>query len=90
MAGALESLLQGIEMLQRDLAGVWGQHDVSEIEAKGQLFDPALHEAMSQVPDGSVPPNTVIEVLQKGYQLRGRLLRPARVIVASAPAGAET
>jgi molecular chaperone GrpE len=58
---------------------------VSEIEALGKAFDPALHEAMTLIPDGSVEPNTVIDVLQKGYVLRDRLLRPARVIVAKAP-----
>ena len=88
--GDLESLLQGVDMLQRELLGILEQHAVAEIEAMGQAFDPALHEAMSQKPDASVPPNTVIEVLQKGYQLRGRLLRPARVIVASAPKKAKT
>jgi molecular chaperone GrpE len=55
----------------------------------GTIFDPALHEAMAQRPDGSVAPNTVIEELQKGYQLRDRLLRPTRVIVARAPEDAD-
>jgi molecular chaperone GrpE len=54
---------------------------VAAIEAAGQPFDPSLHEAMQQVPDDSVAPNTVVEELQKGYRLRDRLLRPARVIV---------
>ena len=53
-----------------------------EIEALGKLFDPALHEAMAQAPDASQAPNTVLEVLQKGYKLHDRLLRPARVIIA--------
>lgn len=83
--GDLQSLLQGVEMLQRELRAILEQHEVTEIEAQGRPFDPALHEAMTQVPSTDVPPNTVIEVLQKGYQLRGRLLRPARVVVASAP-----
>jgi molecular chaperone GrpE len=87
--GNLESLLQGVEMLQRELMAVLEQHAVVEIEAKGQMFDPALHEAMSQTPNASIPPNTVIDVLQKGYQLRGRLLRPSRVVVACAPKGDE-
>jgi molecular chaperone GrpE len=57
---------------------------VVEIEAFGKPFDPAVHEAMAQVPDASVEPQTVLEVLQKGYKLRDRLLRPARVVVAQA------
>ena len=83
--GDLESLLQGVELLQRDLHGVLEQHGVTEIDAVGSEFDPGLHEAMAQKPDDSVAPNTVMEVLQKGYQLRDRLLRAARVVVAKAP-----
>ena len=80
--GDLENLLQGVELVQKGLLGVLAKHDVSEIEALGKPFDPALHEAMAQAPDASVAPNTILEVLQKGYKLRDRLLRPARVIVA--------
>ena len=60
------------------------KNGVVRIEAKGQAFDPAVHEAMAQAPDDSVAPNTVIEEMQTGYKLRDRLLRPARVIVATA------
>ncbi len=83
--GDLESLLQGVELVQRDLHTVLEQHGVTEINAVGSEFDPGLHEAMAQRPDDSVSPNTVTEVLQKGYQLRGRLLRAARVVVAKPP-----
>jgi molecular chaperone GrpE len=84
-AGDLESFLQGVELVQRELLGILSEHSVNEVEALGKAFDPAIHEAMAQLPDASVEPNAVIEVLQKGYQLRDRLLRPARVIVAKAP-----
>ena len=60
-------------------------HGINPIEAEGKIFDPALHEAMSQAPDATVAPNTIVNVLQKGYQLRDRLLRPTRVIVACKP-----
>ncbi len=83
--GDLEGLLQGVELVQREFLGILENHHVIEVEAEGKAFDPAVHEAMAQMPDGSVAPNTVIEVLQKGYQLRDRLLRPARVVVAKAP-----
>jgi molecular chaperone GrpE len=87
--GDLGSLLQGVELVQRELYAVLAQHEVHVISAEGSEFDPSLHEAMAQVQDDSAPPNTVIEVLQKGYQLRDRLLRPARVVVAKVPAGEE-
>jgi molecular chaperone GrpE len=83
--GDLESFLQGIELLQRNLHGILEQYGVSEIAAAGCEFDPGLHEAMAQRADDSVSPNTVVEVLEKGYQLRDRLLRAARVVVAKAP-----
>jgi molecular chaperone GrpE len=88
--GDLESLLQGVELLQRDLYGVLEQHGLSQVETVGSQFDPGIHEAMAQRPDDSVPANTVTEVLQKGYQLRDRLLRAARVVVAKpGPDGSE-
>lgn len=80
--GDLASLLQGVELVQRELYAVLAQHEVHVIDAEGCPFDPSLHEAMAHVQDDTVPPNTVIEVLQKGYRLRDRLLRPARVVVA--------
>lgn len=86
---ALENLLQGVELMQRELLTALGKHGVVRIEAVGKAFDPAVHEAMAQTPDGSVAPNTVIEELQTGYMLRDRLLRPTRVIVAQEPDEAE-
>ena len=80
--GDLENLLQGVELVQKGLLGLMARHGVTEVDAIGKPFDPAHHEAMAQTPDASVAPNTVLEVLQKGYKLRDRLLRPARVIVA--------
>jgi len=84
-AGDLEALLQGVELVQRELKGVLDQYGLVEINPEGEAFDPAVHEAMAQQPDGSVAPNTVIQVFQKGYRLRDRLLRAARVVVSSAP-----
>ena len=87
--GDLASLLQGVELVQREFYAVFAQHEVHVIDAEGSEFDPSLHEAMAQVQDDSAAPNTVIEVLQKGYRLRDRLLRPARVVVAKSPADDE-
>jgi molecular chaperone GrpE len=78
----LENFLQGVDLVRRELMAVFEKHHVSEIEALGKPFDPALHEAMAQVETDAAPPNTVVEVLEKGFQLRDRLVRPSRVIVA--------
>jgi molecular chaperone GrpE len=76
-----DALLQGIDLVQRELVGILGKHGVTEIEAQGLPFDPAVHEALAQMPDDGVPPNTVVQVFQKGYRLRDRLLRPTQVVV---------
>ncbi len=85
--GDLASFLQGVELVMRELLAIFEKNHVTEVEALGRPFDPSLHEAMAQVESGGVPPNTVIEVLQKGFQLRDRLVRPARVILAKAADG---
>ena len=86
--GDLPSLLQGVELVHRELLAELAKHGVSLIEAEGQVFDPALHEAMAQLEDAEVAPGTVVDVMQRGYQLRDRMLRPARVVVSKAPEGA--
>ncbi len=85
----LDGVLQGIDLVQRELMGVLAKHGVTEIEALGQAFDPSVHEALAQVEDPTVPANTVVQVFQKGYRLRDRLLRPAQVVVSRAAAGGE-
>ena len=83
--GEVEGLLEGVELVSRELMATLTKHGVTAIDPDGEAFDPALHEAMAQKPDASVPPNTVVEVFQRGYQLRARLLRPAMVVVSTAP-----
>ncbi len=81
-AGAeIQGILDGIALVHRELLGALAKHGVKEIEARGRTFDPAEHEAMGQVASADVPPNTVLDVLQKGYMIHDRMLRPARVIV---------
>jgi molecular chaperone GrpE len=81
-AGAeVQGILDGVELVHREVLGALAKHGVKEIEAEGAIFDPADHEAMGQVPNADVPPNTVLQVLQKGYVIHDRMLRPARVIV---------
>lgn len=84
-----QSMLQGVELVQRELLGALANHGVSEIEAENVAFDPNVHEAMAQQEDDSVPANTVVSVFQKGYRLRDRLLRPARVVVSKPAEGGD-
>jgi len=77
------SLVEGQNATLRLLAKAFEKAQIEEINPEGQTFNPELHEAMMTQPSDAAP-NTVLSVVQKGYQLNGRLLRPARVIV-SAP-----
>lgn len=80
-AADVEALQEGIELVYRELIQVLERFHVTPIEALGDPFDPAVHEAMAQQESSDVKPNTVVEVFAKGYLLRDRLLRPAKVIV---------
>ena len=79
------TLLEGHRATLRQLQKAFASAGITEIDPAGQPFDPQLHEAMTTHPTAAQPPNTVLAVVQKGYQLNGRLLRPARVIVSRAP-----
>ena len=88
--GAFKALLDGIELTERDLAKTFERHGVKLLEPKGQRFDPNRHQAMFEVPDAEVPSGTVVQVMQAGYVLGDRVLRPALVGVAKGgpkPAG---
>lgn len=80
--GAFKALLDGIELTERDLAKTFDRHGVKLLEPKGQRFDPNRHQAMFEVPDSDVPSGTVVQVMQAGYVLGERVLRPALVGVA--------
>lgn len=88
-AGPLfKQLLEGVEMTQSSLQGVMERHGVKQIEAKGEKFDPALHQAVAQIPSPDVPQGHVAEVIQRGYQIGERTLRAAIVAVSTgAPGG---
>lgn len=80
-----KKVAEGMELTQRKLLSVLEKFGVKAIEAQGQPFNPDLHEAMVAQENADVAPDTVLMVLQKGYTLHGRLLRPARVIVSRGP-----
>jgi len=79
---AIKSLIEGIEMTEREMQRLMQKHGVRPIVAEGQKFDPHKHQAMFEVPDESVPAGTVVQVVQTGYELGERVLRPAMVGIA--------
>lgn len=80
--GPLKALVEGIDLTERELAKTLERHGVKVIEAKGQRFDPQRHQAMFEMPDPAVPAGTVVQVMQSGYVIGERVLRPALVGVA--------
>jgi molecular chaperone GrpE len=78
----VKALLEGVELTERELLKVLDKHGVKKFEPKGEKFDPNLHQAMYEVPDPSVPSGTVAHVVQAGYMIGERVLRPAMVGVA--------
>lgn len=82
---ALKGAREGIELTLKSLLDAFARYNLEQISPADEPFNPELHEAMTMVPVPNVDPNTVIEVLEKGYQLNGRLIRPARVVVSKAP-----
>lgn len=82
---SVEDLRSGSDATLKLLAKAFEKAGVLEVQAEGQPFNPEFHEALAMVPVPDKTPNTVINVVQKGYLLNGRLVRPARVIVAKAP-----
>ena len=80
--GTLKSLIDGIELTEREMQRLLAKHGVKPIEALGQKFDPHRHQAMFEVPDPAQPEGTVVQVVQAGFAIGDRVLRPAMVGVA--------
>jgi molecular chaperone GrpE len=80
------NLLAGIEVTERELTNVLERHGIRRIDAMGQKFDPHMHQAIFEVPTADHPAGTVVQVMQNGYVIGTRCLRPALVGVAKAPA----
>ena len=79
------ALREGIEIIFRQFIDILSGFGLEEIEAEGQAFDPNQHEAMLQMPSEEHPPGTVMQEMEKGYKLNGRVIRPSRVVVSAAP-----
>ena len=78
----VKALLDGVELTERELLKVLEKHGVRKFEPQGEKFDPNLHQAMYEVPDPSLPVGTVAQVVQAGYMIGDRVLRPALVAIA--------
>ena len=77
------ALLQGVKMVQQQLASAMQKHHCQRVQAEGEDFDPAVHEALAKMPSEDVPEGKVSIVNQHGYQLHDRVIRPAQVVVSS-------
>jgi molecular chaperone GrpE len=82
-AGDAGSLVQGVAMVQAQFLEQLKRHGVTRIEAQGKPFDPNLHQAVMQQPSADAAPGTVLQVLEPGYLIHDRVLRPAKVIVSA-------
>jgi len=88
-AGDLAAIVDGVRLVLRQFGTALERSDVHAVEADGQPFDPNVHEAISQQETADKPAGTVLNVLQRGYKLGDRLLRPALVVVAKQPPSPE-
>jgi molecular chaperone GrpE len=84
-AGEKGPLVQGVAMVEKQFLDLLKRYGVTRIEAEGKPFDAGLHQAISQLPAADKPENTVLHVVEQGYLHHGRVLRPAKVVVAQRP-----
>jgi len=82
----VDELLQGVRMVVKQIEAALGRHQIVAIAAAGKPFDPNLHQAVQQVPTSEHPPMTVVQEVERGFTLKDRVVRPATVVVAQAPA----
>jgi molecular chaperone GrpE len=80
---ALASLLEGVNLTEREFLNVLERHGVERVNPMGEVFDPHLHQAVMEMPQPDVTPGTVVQVFQSGYTIEGRVLRPAMVVTAT-------
>jgi molecular chaperone GrpE len=84
----LKALIEGVELTERSLLNTLEKNGVKKFDPSGEKFDPNFQQAMYEVPDSSVPPGTVVQVVQAGYTIGERVLRPALVAVSKGGAKA--
>jgi molecular chaperone GrpE len=78
---ALKALIEGVELTERDLQAALGRHGVTKLSPEGEKFDPNFHQAMYEIPNDSLPAGSVADVVQSGWKIGERVLRPALVAV---------
>lgn len=83
---AVKKIAEGVELTLKSFQDALGKFQIEAIDPVGEPFDPQEHQAMSMIESPDAEPNTVLTVMQKGYRLNGRLVRPAMVMVSKAPA----
>ena len=86
---SVKPIIEGVELTLKSFTDALRKFNIEPVDPEGEPFDPQLHQAMSMVENADVEPNTVIAVMQKGYTLNSRLVRPAMVMVSKAPAAQE-
>lgn len=84
---AVKPLIEGVELTMKSFVSTVEKNGLTIIDPQGEPFNPEMHQAMSMQESADMPANTVMAVMQKGYQINGRLLRPAMVMVSRAPEG---
>jgi molecular chaperone GrpE len=77
--GALKTMIEGVSLISADFQSRLARHGVKKMEPQGQKFDPNMHEALFEIPDETVPAGTVLQVVEAGYTIGERMLRPAKV-----------
>ncbi len=82
---AYKAFVAGVEVTEREVLNIFDRHGIREISPKGEAFDHNLHQAVFEVETTDAAPGTIMEVIQEGYVIKDRLLRPAMVGVAKAP-----
>ncbi|MBA54798.1 MAG: nucleotide exchange factor GrpE [Pseudomonadales bacterium] len=82
---AVKAMRDGVELTLKMFVDTLGKHGIEQLNPVGEPFNPEFHQAMSMVPNPEMDPNSVMAVMQKGYVLKGRLVRPAMVVVSKAP-----
>jgi molecular chaperone GrpE len=84
-ADAVKAMAEGVDLTLKGLLDVLSRFNIEQVDPLAEPFDPNLHQAITMLPNPDMEPNTVMDVMQKGYTLSGRLIRPAMVVVSKAP-----